>query len=418
MSKQSKQAEKAAMAAAAGAFGGPVASAITSSLNQGPRKPTKVGGVRRQGETRAGMQQRLGSDNSDIEALFKGLRENRGMVRRDLSGNIADPNKPTGLNALYAMNPHLQTAGQRQQGIDAQLGFSQAAQNSAMRAQDQQTGNPNLVTGNDGYRTLFGNKGEVIGTTKPMESSANWMQDKAINSGTATNAERQDFSSQLQNTGRQSAASKAPPGMDQIFGNSSPSGGGQTSLVGAGGPQGAPGGDFPPLPAWATQAGKMGANAGPQRPDSFLPMRQNDGPQQPGMRFNDGPQLPRSMPNDGPQLPRMGQNDGPQIPNGPQLPQMGFNQGPQLQYNSPDQIAALRKMSQLFGTQSPSSAGLESTWTNMFPGKDWDYLSQLFPGVLQQPSGISTGISRFMPNVHQMKNLQQIYQNPAYQSQF
>lgn len=77
--------------------------------------------------------------------------------------------------------------------------------------------------------------------------------------------------------------------------------------------------------------------------------------------------------------------------------------------SSPEQLGALNTLHQLFGNQGPASAGLESTWNNMFKGKkDWEYLAQLFPGIVQPGRG----------NAQNMKPLQKMYQDPVYQSRF
>jgi len=78
-------------------------------------------------------------------------------------------------------------------------------------------------------------------------------------------------------------------------------------------------------------------------------------------------------------------------------------------YSSPEQLSALKALNSMFGNQSPASAGLESYWTNIFPGvNDWEHLSQLFPGVVKQGAGAPQN----------MRGLQNLYKDPTYQSRF
>lgn len=356
--------------------------ATTLLVNGQPSKPlstrpaTRAGGVRKRGETKDQMRQRLGpygspsnSDNSDIDAIFRGIQGTRGMVRRGLSGQPLNPDGTDPGNSFdrfMRQNPHLQGAAGRQAQYDQQARGNPSAAVAERRAwQKMQQPNPNLVTGNDGYRTLFGPGGKVLGTTKPMTRTS----DNAINRGTATGAERDQFSQQLQQTGMSSASS--PKGLDMLFpGNakSSPPGGASGGRVGPTQAPGEPGGDtlFGQMPEYKS----------------------------PGMPVNYNRELGYG-PNSGPPAPTLGPNDGPQLP-----------------YGNPKQISALESLLPYMGTQSklaPASiAALNLGMSDVFPGvPDWEYLQSLFPGLVQPNQGPMTST----------KNLLYLLENPAYRSQ-
>jgi len=262
------------------------------------RAPTLAGGVRKRGESKDQMQQRLGSygapsgsDNSDIDAIFRGIQGTRGMVRRGLSGQPLNPDGTDPGNSFdrfMRQNPHLQGASGRQQQNNQQaLGNPSSAVAERRALQEMQQPNPNLVTGNDGYRTLFGPGGKVLGTTKPMARTS----DNALNRGTATGAERGQFSQQLQQTGMSSASS--PKGLDMLFpGNakSSPPGGANAGRVGPTQAPGEPGGDtlFGQMPEFRSPGMTM--------PQVKKPMQSSQGPSLPQMQPNEGPQMELSVP--------------------------------------------------------------------------------------------------------------------------
>lgn len=326
-----------------------------SSLSE--RRGKKAGGVRRGGETRQQSRNRMDgtSDlNADINAIFQGIRSNRGMIRRNLDGSMADPNAPQGLDAFYAKNPHLRGAAERQAQYDQQAraalpGRLQSAINERRALQEMQNYNPNLVTGADGYRTIFDSKGGVIGTTRPMQTKALWSQDNAINKGTASGAERRDFANTLQETGMASASGvpykQKLKGLDMVFnGKSSPPGGGSADGVGSAQTSGAPGGDlFGQMPEFNSK----GYYRKPVKTaNSWTPIT--------------GEPFP---PNAGPQYPSMMPNDGPQLFVGPPSPQMA----------SPEQKAALRNLNGM------SNAAYRMA--DLYPGNDWEYLQNLFPQI-------------------------------------
>lgn len=331
------------------------------------RPARRAGGVRKRGESRQQMQQRLGqygapTDNSDIDAIFRGIQSTKGPLRRDLSGSIEDPNKLNGLDAFFAKNPHLQGAAERQAQFDEQAKansqqnlMSAVAERKAL--QEMQEQNPNLVTGADGYRTIFDNSGRVIGTTKPIKSNAFWSQDKAINDGTATTAERQDFSNELQKAGMQSVNSQVmgppvPKGIDHIFSTqSSPPGEATDARVGASRASGEPGGEtsFRQLPRF-----------------SSIVMQ----PQQQAGFIDDTPEAWKAK------------TRQQYFPSGSMSePQQNFV-GPQLPQFSQDQQDMLRALFQpSFGLQQNNelASNPRIAFTDAFPGDDYQAIKQGFP---------------------------------------
>jgi hypothetical protein len=105
-------------------------------------------------------------------------------------------------------------------------------------------------------------------------------------------------------------------------------------------------------------------------------------------------------PNAGPQYTPMMPNDGPQRP---------ADFGPQLPYSGGEQLMALKRLYGFGGDTNPTLTALEGTWSNIFPGvKDYEYLRQLFPGLVHPQAGSG----------QVMSSLAQMYQNPAYQALF
>ena len=381
----------------------------------GTGKPP-VATMRRQGETK--QQQRArgqGIDpNSDISALFGGMQQMRTRVHKGMSGMPLNPDGTDPGNSFdrfMRQNPHLQGAAQRQAQYDQQARGNAASAVAERKAlQEMQNQNPNLVTGADGYRTLFDSQGKVIGTTKPMKSSATWSQDDAINRGTASPDERRDFSNTLQNTGMSSVASeiqgpKLPANMSTLFpGKSSPPGGGQGDRVGSSNPSGEPGGEtmFGQMPNVQGEGMPMGV---PKAKITRQPGIQY-GPRQPVQQTGWDTLFPgkqvnnQKEPNSGPQRNAMDPNEDPQRP---------ADFGTQLPYSSGEQLMALKRLSDFGGNTNPTLTALEGTWNNIFPGvKDYDYLRQLFPGLVHPQAGSG----------EVMRSLAKMYQNPAYQALF
>jgi hypothetical protein len=184
----------------------------------------------------------------------------------------------------------------------------------------------------------------------------------------------------------QQPATPKPSGSSQNFlPQISPSGGGMPSLVGAGGSQGAPGGDFMPMPSWVTEQ-TQGGNFNQQMNDFYKTQYSNPFEGQP-------------MPAPEPTL----SNAGPQ-PQGIANWQPDWMNTTPVPDQSPEQLEALRRLRLLFGDQSPASAGLEASWTNILPGQnDWETLQQLFPQDVLPGAGASQN----------MRRLQTKYRNPA-----
>jgi len=390
------------------------------------RAPTLAGGVRKRGESKDQMQQRLGSygapsgsDNSDIDAIFRGIQGTRGMVRRGYSGQPLNPDGTDPGNSFdrfMKQNPHLQGAAERQAQYDQQARAdmpdrlrSAVAERKALQAMQQP--DPNIVTGADGYRTIFDGKGNVVGTTRPMQSKANWSKDNAINRGTASGAERADFRSALQDTGMQSATSEimgppVPKGLNMIFpGQSSPPGGASGDRVGSPKAPGEPGGETMSgqMPEFSNRGMPVnynrelgyGPNIGPQ-PNWNASLGYNQPNQGPQPNWNAAMNY---LPNSGPQQYLFGPNEGPQRP---------ADFGPQLPNSSGKQLMALKRLYGFGGNNNPTLTALEGLWSNLFPGNDYDYLQQLFPGLVHPSAGSG----------QLMTELAKMYQNPAYQALF
>jgi len=366
----------------------------------GTGKPP-VATVRRRGETRQQQRaRRQGIDpNSDISAIFGGMQQMRTRVHKGLSGMPLNPDGTDPGNSFdlfMRQNPHLQGAAQRQAQYDQQAKNNlQANLQSAIverkALQEMQNQNPNLVKGADGYMTLFDGQGKVIGTTKPLQSKAMWSQDDAINRGTASPDERRDFANTLQNAGMSSVASeiqgpKLPANMSTLFpGKSSPPGGGQGDRVGSSNPSGEPGGE--------TIMGQMPNVQGEGMPMGVPKVRTV---RQPGIQY--GPRQPVQQTGWDTLFP------GKQVNN-----QMEPNAGPQLPYSSDEQLMALKRLSGFGGNNNPTLTALEGIWSNIFPGvNDYDYLRQLFPGLVHPQAGAG----------QVMSSLAKMYQNPAYQALF
>ena len=365
-----------------------------------PKRP--AGGVRRRNETRGQFKNRMGgqSDNSDITELFKGIQQTRTRVHKGTSGQILDPYAPQGLDKLYADNPHLKGGAQRQAQYDQQARGNMAsavAERKALQEIQSNTPNSKSVVGADGYRSIFDARGNVVGTTAPVGEKGSRVFDDALGEMVPMDAwsQRKNYvqgtkgmsATAMQQAARKSMTSK-PSGIDQIFGGGakqpSPSGGTAGDLVGSSGSQGAPGGELfgPPNPY------AMGPNAGPQMMDTRMPP-------------NSGPQYDYTMtPNAGPQYTPMMPNEGPQNPS---------DFGPQLPYSGGEQLMALKRLYGFGGNTNPTLTALEGLTNNIFPGrKDYEYLRQLFPGIVHPQAGSG----------ELMTQLAKMYQNPAYQSQF
>ena len=365
----------------------------------GTGKPP-VATVRRRGETK--QQQRArgqGVDpNSDISDIFSWMQQMRSKVNKGMSGMPLNPDGTDPGNSFdrfMRQNPHLQGAAQRQAQYDQQAREnwrenlrSIIAERKAL--QEMQNQNPNLAVGADGYRTLFDGQGKVIGTTKPLQSTAMWKKDDAINRGTASPGERQDFANALQNTGMSSMASeiqgpKLPANMSTLFpGKSSPPGGGQGDRVGSLNPSGEPGGETimgqmpnvqgegmlmgTPTPALRRPGVQFGPGGGQRNPTALNALGV---PNVPGIQY--GARKP------------VEQSGWDALFPGKQA-SMAPNDGPQVPPISPQQLEALKALDTRgyparAAKELPQAPGrIRMGLTNYFPGNDYDYLQQLFPG--------------------------------------
>ena len=101
--------------------------------------------------------------NSDISVLFGGMQQMRTRVHKGMSGMPLNPDGTDPGNSFdrfMRQNPHLQGAAQRQAQYDQQARGNAASAVAERKAlQEMQNQNPNLVTGADGYRTLFDSQG-------------------------------------------------------------------------------------------------------------------------------------------------------------------------------------------------------------------------------------------------------------------
>jgi len=166
--------------------------ATTLLVNGQPSKPlstrpaTRAGGVRKRGESKDQMQQRLGSygapsgsDNSDIDAIFRGIQGTRGMVRRGLSGQPLNPDGTDPGNSFdrfMRQNPHLQGAAGRQQQNDQQarnrldMLFPGNAKSSPPGGANGGRVGPSQAPGEPGGDILMGEMPNVQGAGMPMAS--------------------------------------------------------------------------------------------------------------------------------------------------------------------------------------------------------------------------------------------------------
>jgi len=200
-------------------------------------------------------------DNSDIDAVFRGVRQTRPRIHKGLSGMQLNPDGTDPGNSFdrfMRQNPHLGGAAQRQAQYDQQArgnAYQQAVQNSLMRAQEQQPTSKSVV-GADGYRSIFDSSGNAVGTTAPVGSGQSMVFDDALGEMVPMSAwsQRKDYVQGTKGMGPtpvQQAANKSVSklsGIDQIFGGGtkqpSPSGVAGGGVVEPPQPKGAPGGEL------------------------------------------------------------------------------------------------------------------------------------------------------------------------------
>jgi hypothetical protein len=242
------------------------------------KKPS--GGVRRRNETRDQFRGRMDNNNSDIDAIFRGVQQTRTKVHKGLSGMPLNPDGTDPGNSFdrfMRQNPHLGGAAQRQAQYDQQARGNMASAVAERKAlQDIQSNMPSSksVVGADGYRSIFDSSGNAVGTTAPVGNGQSMVFDDALGQMVPMSAwsQRKDYvqgTKGMGPTSMQQAANKSvskPSGMDQIFGGGAkqPS----SSGVAGGGvveppqPKGAPGGElFGQMPEF-----KSSGMAMPQQP--------------------------------------------------------------------------------------------------------------------------------------------------------
>ena len=261
------------------------------------KKPS--GGVRRRGETRDQFRGRMDNISSAIDAVFRGVQQTRTRVHKGLSGMQLNPDGTDPGNSFdrfMRQNPHLGGAAQRQAQYDQQArgnAYKQAAQNSLMRAQEQQPTSKSVV-GADGYRSIFDSSGNAVGTTAPVGSGQSMVFDDALGEMVPMSAwsQRKDYVQGTKGMGptpMQQAANRSVSklsGMDQIFGGGakqpSPSGVAGGGVVEPPQPKGAPGGElFGQMPEFRSSGMAMTQqkgpvyppNAGPQQSDTLYPFQ-------------------------------------------------------------------------------------------------------------------------------------------------
>jgi hypothetical protein len=181
----------------------------------------------------------------------------------------------------------------------------------------------------------------------------------------------------------QQLATPKPSGASQNFlPQISPSGGGTPSLVGAGGSQGAPGGDFNTQmnDFYKTQySNPFEGQPIPMTPNSGPPDLRVQGP--PDLRVQGPPDLRVQGPPDlrvqgppSPFLPQSGNLMGPNRPN---------EFGPALPDYTPEQLQAMKTLAYpTYGSQLSGVpvSNFSTSMVDQFPGNDYDFIKNLFPG--------------------------------------
>lgn len=219
--------------------------------------------------------QQTTNDSNEINDLFQGLRQQatprgyrRPIVRRGMSGQELNPDgsDPGRGMAWFDRNNSEAQVNERQARVgrdDArryaqinQQGSAAVAERKALQGMGGapfQQQNPNLVKGNDGYMDLFGQKGEIVGSTRPQSRV------QGFGDPSNTNLEAQRASQGMQDSFQQNfrvgnAQSAMPPNAGPQFPQQAPPqprgdfltpGGGGGATVGGSPPQGAPAGGTP-----------------------------------------------------------------------------------------------------------------------------------------------------------------------------
>ena len=388
----------------------------------GTGKPP-VATVRRLGESKQQQKARgQGVDpNSDINAIFSGMQQMRTKVHKGMSGMPLNPDGTDPGNSFdefMRKNPHLRGAAQRQTQYDQQRkdNFLPNVQ-SSIDAVKQQKGYTD-AQGNFVPPTMPSSPSSPYGTGSvkflPAGSKSRGTMPHPITGKPVYMDEYLPALEKIQESKYGPGVRSYGQGIERLPsknksflpGQISPPGGASDARVGASQVPGEPGGE--------TLFGQMPDVQGKGMPENYnrtLGYGPNAGPQADWNAVlgynkpNQGPQpnWNASMgygPNSGPQQYAMGPNEGPQRP---------ADFGPQLPYSSGEQLMALKRLSGFGGNTNPTLTALEGTWSNIFPGvKDYDYLHQLFPGLVHPQAGSG----------QVMTSLAKMYQNPAYQALF
>ena len=300
--------------------------------------------------------QRNKQDNSDIDAVFRGVRQIRPRIHKGLSGMQLNPDGTDPGNSFdrfMRQNPHLGGAAQRQAQYDQQARGNMAsavAERKALQEIQSNTPSSKSVVGADGYRSIFDQQGNVVGTTAPVGEKGSRVFDDALGEMVPMDAwsQRKNYvqgtkgmnATAMQQAARKSITSK-PSGIDQIFGGGakqpSPSGVAGGGVVEPPQPKGAPGGEL--------------FGPGPQQKGPVYPP--NAGPQQP-------PQA--ALPND--------------------LGSVFAKQSRQKYFNPTQLSTPLQATTDQAQVKRALNAmgNMQFRMTDLYPGSDYARIEQMFPG--------------------------------------
>lgn len=351
--------------------------AVTIFTNgQGTKQKKTVSTVRKRGESRDQQRNRM-QDNSDIDAIFRGVNSTRGMVRRGYSGQILNPDGTDPGNSFdrfMKQNPHLRGANERQQQYDQQRknNFLPNVQ-SSIDAVKQQKGYTD-EQGNFVPPTMPAEPFSPYGTgsvkllpawNKPRGTMPDPVTGKPVYMDEFLPAlekiQESKYGPGVRSYGQ---GVERLPSKNKSFlpGQSSPPGGASGARVGAPQVPGEPGGEttFGQLPAFQSEGMPMGV---PKAKTTSQPRIQY-GPRQPVQQAGWEALFPGKQVNS----------------------QMGPNEGPQLPALTPEQLSAFitldaRSFPEFVAQATPRAPSrLKMGLTNYFPGNDYDYLQQIFPG--------------------------------------
>lgn len=294
-----------------------------------------------------------------------------------------------GMNEFYANNPQIargperanQIAAERKQQLDRGLEAGRAAVKEKLAEQQiqQQT-----IQDNAGKNRSI-NRGYGTGSVEflPAGQKARGTMTDPLTGKQVFMDEYLPQQSRVQDTkygampGQEAGGALAKPKAPTsqfLPQQSSPSGGGTPSLVGAGWSQGAPGGDFNTQmnDFYKTQySNPFEGQPIPMIPNSGPPDLRVQGP--PDLRVQGPPDLrPQGPPS--PFLPQSGDLMGPNRPN---------EFGPALPDYTPEQLQAMKTLAYpTYGSQLSGVpvSNFSTSMVDQFPGNDYDFIKNLFPG--------------------------------------